>query len=426
MRKYIGVRRRSARGQVLPITALLLMVIMGVGALALNVGNLTVTQTSEQKAVDASALAAAFAIHKGDSMDEAQAIANMVASQNELSANPTVIFNNAEGQPATSASTVVSVTVKASESKSPIAGYFLNTSGKSNVAVAATASVGGSGVPICGMCVLNNSSNPGIELIGDSSITVVTGGIAVDSTSDQALTTQGAATLNANGPINIVGGVQLSGGSTISPAPTTGAAALPNPLQAVPAPVVSGSMQTVPANFNGSINPGVYSSISEGNNSVLTLNPGIYVIEGSLSLSGTATLNASSGVMLYFTCPGYSTTNTEPCNGTSSGNISIGSGTTFDLTAPSSGNYQGIALMVDPNDPNQIDVSGNATIDLNGTIYAPDSELYVTGNGNTAQLNSVIIVNTVYTDGSGQITLNSTEQANAPAVYDGGLPALIA
>ena len=410
----------------MPLTALLLSFILGFGVLALNVGNLTIAQTSEQRATDAAALAGAFAIHKGDTMDQAQAIADMVAAQNGLTSTLKVVFNNAQGEPAESASTVVSVTVSVSEPKKPIIGWFINTTDSSNVAVSSTASVGNSGIPVCGMCVLNNDSNPGVQLTGNSSITVTTGGIAINSTSDQALTTQGSANLKANGPISIVGGVHLSGGSTISPAPTTGTQALPNPLQAVPAPVVSGSLQTVPANFNGAINPGIYSSISEGNNSVLTLNPGIYVIEGSISLSGTATLNASSGVMLYFTCPGYSSTNTEPCNGTSSGNISIGSGTTFDLTAPSSGNYQGIALMIDPNDPAQLAISGAGIINLNGTIYAPDSELYITGNGSAAQLNSVIVVNTVYADGDGSISLDSTQQANAPAVYDGGLPALIA
>ena len=145
------------------------------------------------------------------------------------------------------------------------------------------------------------------------------------------------------------------------------------------------------------------------------------------------------------TCSGYSSSDTEPCagDGSSGGCFITGGSATFDLVAPSTGNDQGIVIASDPNntascnstggsaayscsnDDGGINISGSANDVLDGTLYAPQMQVVVTGSGGSTQLNSVFIVDQVCVTGSGSINLDSTAQSNAPSVYDNGLPELI-
>src|SRR5260370_2725082 len=94
-------------------------------------------------------------------------------------------------------------------------------------------------------------------------------------------------------------------------------------------------------NGGGNVSPGTYTSISLQGNGTVNFAAGIYVIngtaaQGGFSCSGTPTITGT-GVMFYFTngatinCQGNDTTN---------------------LTAPSSGPYQGVLFYQDPQDCN--------------------------------------------------------------------------
>src|SRR3972149_336553 len=92
---------RGARGQVLAIAALILPVLTGMGALAVDVGHLYVARAAMQTATDAAARAGAGGLATGGYQSAASAEAASFANQNlsRLSyltgATPTVSFPNA-------------------------------------------------------------------------------------------------------------------------------------------------------------------------------------------------------------------------------------------------------------------------------------------------------------------------------------------
>ena len=419
----MGAHIKSGQaGQALPLTAILMVAIVPIVAFALNVGIMSDAQTSAQNGTDAVALAAAEMIRSGVGEEAASAMASRVAASDGLNpATLTVSYLTSSGQPATAASQVAFVDAKATVTRNAILGTFLGIKWDS-VTTTSLASVGNPG-PACGMCVLSPSASPALSVTGNSTITVQSGPIAIDSSAGDAMSMSGNATVSATA-INIVGACSGCTGSTVSvtPSPTTGTLATTDPLAGIAAPSVAGNASAPPT--SGSIYPGIYTSISVGSNETLTLAPGIYVIEGGLTLSGNAQLDASGGITLYFTCSSYGVSDTEPsCAGTNG--ISIGSNATVDLVAPSSGVYQGIAMMVDPNDPNTISIAGNGTDTLSGTVYAAASSLTVSGNGSGTTLNSIFIVSTLALSGNSSLDLASTQAANAPGVYQNAIPHLV-
>lgn len=419
----MGAHSKSGQaGQTLPLTAILMVAIVPIVAFALNVGIMSDAQTSGQNGTDAVALAAAEMIRSGAGEEAASAMASRVAQDDGLNpATLTVTYLASSGEATTTASQVAFVDVKATVTRNAILGTFLGIKWDS-VTTSSDASVGNPG-PACGMCVLSPSASPALSVTGNSTITVQSGPIAVDSSASDAMSMSGNATVGATA-INIVGACSGCTGANVSvtPSPTTGTLRTTDPLADTPAPSISGTA-SAPAS-SGTIYPGMYTSISVGSNQTLALAPGVYVIEGGMTLSGNAQLDASGGVTLYFTCSTYAVSDTEPsCAGTNG--ISIGANATVDLVAPASGVYQGISMMVDPNDPNSISIGGNGTDTLSGTVYAAASSLNVSGNGSGTTLNSIFIVSTLALSGNSSLDLASTQAANAPGVYQNAIPHLV-
>jgi hypothetical protein len=225
-----------------------------------------------------------------------------------------------------------------------------------------------------------------------------------------------------------VGGTSISSG-TASPTPVTGFKAITNPLAALAAPWVSTTAKTLAAECPTStcaMTPGVYTSFTDSNKNI-TMGAGTYVIEGGMTLSNAGIITATAGVTIYLTCPtGYaSATLTPTCSSTPSDYFNIGGAGAFSLTAPSSGVYQGVALMIDPNDPTDIALGNGGAIAINGTVDAPSAVLTITGNAGSSGLNSVMILNEVSATNSGHLTLTSTAAANAPSAYPAGSSELI-
>src|SRR4029077_17344788 len=120
------------------------------------------------------------------------------------------------------------------------------------------------------------------------------GGVFVESSSSSALSASGYAKVKAS-VINVHGGVQMTGNVSFSPAPLTGAATLADPLSALPLPSTSGvtnyGAESLSGTSSATINPGIYSQISATGNAKLTLNSGLYIIEGGgFNVSGNASV----------------------------------------------------------------------------------------------------------------------------------------
>jgi Flp pilus assembly protein TadG len=443
----VSRRRSRERGQVVPLLALCFVVLTGFAALTIDAGVGYDQSRNDQDVADAAALAATYWLsanptaNASGALTAAQAIVTADCNGPSKTCTVNLSFYNSTGYTGTAlcstssgtcssvtASSVVYVGSTISNSGSDV----LANLGKSGsriytVAAAAVAAVGSvSTTPVCGLCILGSG---GISVTGGSHITISNAPLVIDS-SGTALTLGGGSTVSASA-IDVVGTASVTGGSSASPTPSTGHASVSNPLGGLAAPSVSGTAVGLLTAENGqkpacpysygacTLNPGVYEDFSAGGGMSITMTPGIYVIEGGFSLTNGAGIVATGGVMLYFTCTGYSSTNTEPCTGADGGDIGIGGGGTYEQTAPSSGAYQGVAIMVDPKDAATITMNNGGTLSLSGSVDAAGCPLIVTGGGTSSQINSVMSVASISLSNGGTLSMTATASANAPGAYQG-------
>src|SRR5215470_10560544 len=224
----------------------------------------------------------------------------------------------------------------------------------------------------------------GTSMTSNGNTAITTGcGIWVNSSDPQALSLSGGNTTitdnNPDSPVEIVGGYNCYGGTTgcINPAPVTGARSAGDPLAGLDAPTASGTCTPIPSNGTQTINPGTYcGSIDLNGHDDLTMNPGTYIFKSGggacgLSASGNASITAH-GVTVYFQ---------DSCTVSFSGQGNI------DMSAPTTGLYQGILMFQSRTNSAASSLTGGGSQILNGILYFPDSLLHYTG-GSTSNINA--------------------------------------
>jgi hypothetical protein len=173
-----------------------------------------------------------------------------------------------------------------------------------------------------------------------------------------------------------------------------------------------------PGTYASKKSPGIYQSISASGSASLTLNPGVYLIEGG---GFTVTVNAGlSGTGVTF----YNTSSTYPSSTGSYGGITLSGNGTFSLTAPTSGPYAGVVIFQPSANTRALSLSGNAAQGLGGTVYAPAALVSLSVN---ATVNGALVVNQL----SGQLGRLAADlflrilgvDLLAPAGLPSGLPA---
>jgi hypothetical protein len=250
--------------------------------------------------------------------------------------------------------------------------------------------------------VLDPSAGGALSLSGNATLKVP-GAIVVDSSSSTAVSASGNAQITAS-VIDVRGKVQKSGDATFSPAPVTGTAVIADPFASLGEPSTSGMTYYGSKSFSGSstatICSGIYSSIAVSGNAILTMNPGVYIIEGGgFSVSGNASVSGM-GVTIFNAGGNY------PTAGGTYRSISLTGGGTYKLIPPTSGTYAGIVIFQPRDNSKALTISSNAS-GMTGVIYAPATALNESGN---AQLNTSIDVDTLSIGGNGvanTVTLSS-------------------
>ena len=171
--------------------------------------------------------------------------------------------------------------------------------------------------------------------------------------------------------IGIAGKACTTGNINVTPAPVTGIAPVGDPLAYIPTPSPTGCQNLrVTGNTTKTISQGCYNGISLTGNQSLSLNPGTYVVNGSLSLMGNSSMSGT-GVTLVLL-----------------GSTKFIGNTSLNLTAPTSGTYNGILIQQPSSNADAITLTGNSGDTLKGIIYAPAASVTFTGNSGS----------TVYTD----------------------------
>lgn len=226
-------------------------------------------------------------------------------------------------------------------------------------------------------------------------------GVYVDSNNAAAITMVGNSSITATGgsKVNVVGNVSIGSNSSITPTAVTGAPTFTDPLAGLDAPS-DGTCQTPPSpsnNDNVTISAGTYcGDLNVTGHAKLTLNPGLYIIKGNtstggLSVGGQATINGS-GVTIYI----------------ETGTISFAGGASSNLTAPTSGNWQGILIFQARGDTTGASLAGGASQLTSGVIYIPSAGLTFNGGSSNNSQAATIVSNTFTVTGNSYIQSSAT------------------
>lgn len=186
----------------------------------------------------------------------------------------------------------------------------------------------------------------------------------------------------------------ILGSCFCTPTPTTPfSTAIADPLAYLPAPTPSGSPQSVTDNSSSrSLSPAIYSGIDLSGTAQVSLNSGVYILTGRLSLARSAIITSSGPVVIYLACPAATAPWVKPCaTGESGGSITVIGNASLTITG-GNGSYAGISVFSDPNlaDPSPAQVisieesgtidSGAGAVDVpSGTVANQDSGRFTIG-----------------------------------------------
>jgi hypothetical protein len=285
----------------------------------------------------------------------------------------------------------------------------------SSITAKATAGIVGAVSPYC-VYVLDPSSADAFSATGGYTMKANGCAIAVNSSSSQAVSITGGFAVTTT-KFNDVGGVILTSGGSSTPAVTTGATKVNNPLASLPT-LTPGSCSTHPTMFSpasgSTLQPGTYcGGISVGGGASVTFAAGQYIINGGGIGFGGGSSATGSGVLFYLT--GTNTLGVYASGAaTTYQSVDIGNSVNVTLSAPTSGVYQGILFFQDPSitlrttgGTNYATFDGGANMKLSGTLYFPTTQVLF-DNGITATLSAAIVAWQLTIDASATFTYDST------------------
>ncbi|MBZ9681380.1 pilus assembly protein TadG-related protein [Mesorhizobium sp. CO1-1-7] len=212
------------------------------------------------------------------------------------------------------------------------------------------------------MLALDPTASQAALFSGNTSVKVTGCSVMANSIASDAIKLQGSAGLQADCLIT-AGGVSLSNPvTTVCAAPITQALPAADPFAGLPAPAASNPCQ----NANKSaLGPGTYCNGLSLSGSV-TLQPGVYVIQGGdFKVNANANV-AGDGVLIYLA---------------GGSRVSMNGNATVNLSAATSGTYSGVLMYGDRTAiGGQSTFNGTATSLLTGALYFPKQQVNYLGN----------------------------------------------
>jgi len=369
---------KECSGSTLPLAAVLLAIIAGFAALAIDVGAMYTKQAQLQTTADAAVLAAVI-----DLPDETAARAaaleysekNMPASQDgTVLMGGDVEFGQWDAQSkvftagVSPANDVRVTTRKAQSNGNAQQWYVAKIFGFGASDISAVAVAGRSSVPC--LLTLDPSAGGAISLDLNAQINASSCVVHSNSSSSSAANAQSNSLINSQKTC-LVGGYS-GGGSNYSPAPETGCPAIADPLENISPPIAGAcDYNNVELdNANTTLNPGVYcGGIEIDGNSNVTFNPGIYIIrDGQFEVNSNSSVSGD-GVGFYLTG--------------SASTLYFDSNSSLDFIAPSTGEMAGIIFFEDRNAPllRSHRFDSNSIARLEGAIYLSRGRLVIDSNG---------------------------------------------
>jgi hypothetical protein len=289
-----------------------------------------------------------------------------------------------------------------------------------------------------GVLVLSYSGKGTLSIQGNGAFTESGGKVIVNSNNSSAAVDTGNGNMFAP-EFDITGGDTITGGGQMitSPIPNnilTGVHPTPDPLAYIPAPsqpasaiVPTKGNQVAPTytNYAYTLPDGTVKTY----NNVYILTPGSYggpsdpklpnFTNGDLVIFQQA--SAGGGGIYYLAAGGFTSNSADLIMdpSTSGGIMIYNAGTGINdginiagnpsgyvnLSGPTNGIYEGLTIFQARNAPEPVQIAGNGSFTITGTIYAADAQLQITGNGGVSNIGSQYVSDDLTLAGNGNLMI---------------------
>ena len=396
---------RDRRGVTAVTFAMVATVVLGIAGLATEVGGWYAGRQRGQNAADAAAEAGAIAVALGGGNSGAIASAQNVAAQNGFASNVTVNNPPASGPNIGNAGAVEVILVQ--KEALLLARLFLTSNPVMTTRAVAAVQSGGQA------CAVALAGGSGLSMGGHSTTTASNCSLASNASGGNAIVISGSATVSAY-TLSSAAGCSGCAGSNVSLTRPASAYQLPasNPFAAADNVTLPGSPTYIPA---GSLpqpytsgNPVEYNgNFSLQSQQTLTLVPGTYFFNGSISLEGGSTLQCP-------TCTGTGSAGVTIVMTDSASTLSIDGHAAVTLTAPATNSYAAgfnglLFYQKNGGTPGGVSIDGGASSTLTGGLYFPTETVSFDGNESiNPSACTEIVAETLTIAGNAATTLNSS------------------
>ncbi len=386
---------RPERGSILLLTALSMVVLLGITALAIDASFMFTERNRLASAADAAAKSAAWELWRGAGSN-LQAYANREVVMHGFAPNPggdtdvTLTIPPDDGLHA-GESGYVEVVVGRTTST-----FFGAVLGWTSLRPVARAVAGTSNGPNCIVTLAPPGYTPSSLTLGNTTLTMPNCSVAAGGNLEGT---------NPNADIN-------ASGITASSASCTGSYCdnFENVRWSSPPPYdqFDGKMPAIPtlsgcapAPSFGPIGGGgtCYSSLTVGTNKTITLNSGVTYFTGAVTFGNNSILQGSGVTMVL-------------ADGAS---ITTGNNTDIILTAPTSGSYSGIAIYQPKTNANSADFRNSPLFNVNGAVYMPAADVsFNNGLDSTSDCVLIVVHSLSINNGNGELNNNCSAFSGSP------------
>jgi Flp pilus assembly protein TadG len=394
---------RDRSGASTLLTVLMLPVLLGFTAFAVDGGMAYVTRRNAQGAADSAAHSAAIAAANGDAnlADQAKAVALQYGLTDGQAGVSIRVNSPPTSGPYAGNAKAVEVIVSR-----PMLTFFSQMFGgtASTLTVRSVSLIGRAG-DVC-VLALNPTKQYAVLVNGQPVITLTDCALQINSNAAQGLLVNGGAKITAD-QIRLVGaGYLLNGGPTMTLKNgfKTGADAIPDPYAGVTVPATTPckALGTVPSSGNWTVptTPGGVTTfcadVTLNGSQQITFPPGVYIFTNGADL----TINGTSAQ----TVTGNGVTFVFARSGTTTGALTINGTQTLNLTAPSGGPTAGLIVFTDPSVTTQpmAVLNGSSSSQLTGAIHLPKAQVTINGaNAIKGDCLQLVADNVTYNGSSG-------------------------
>jgi len=247
---------------------------------------------------------------------------------------------------------------------------------------------------------LSRTASRALTMSGNTAVRTDGCVLAANSAAADAIYVGGSASVAAD-CLQSAGGIDADDGLTVDCAANrTGAWPLPDPFAHLAEPVPPVLLAN-PGKKDTKLQPGRYRNLSL--DGVKHLEPGLYYIEGDLSMKGDIT---GTGVTFFL----------------KDGGVTINGNAKVALSAPPTGDLAGMLFMSAKDNPSSHKFNGSGEAILDGFLYFPQGELTYSGNNSTASTCLRMVADTIVLTGSSDLAADCTQELGGREARVSGPP----